>query len=158
MYNLIDPVTGSVEKVSINEPDIAATFARLQPVLEGAHAILRHFPAEGECRVNVPFCGAFVEAAPLARFLSASLGQNVVVEVDAVDILDHLLEEAKYSVAIAKDNRVRFVVDKMDVCKDRQAAAHLALGLHPATMGGAEWEQIIANVLLSRRSRKCSSI
>lgn len=66
-----------------------------------------------------------------------------------MDILDHLLEEAKYSVAIAKDNRVRFVVDKMDLCKDRQAAAHLALGLHPATMGGAEWEQIIANVLAS---------
>jgi hypothetical protein len=117
---------------------------------------------DGDIRINVPFCGNFFEAASIAEFILNIRAAPAQIAIDAVDISDNGLREARISIARVTDARVKFSVSKVDLTRSDQPSAALAIGLHPALLVGADkfsmwkghsmvpdpvWDAILASVV-----------
>jgi hypothetical protein len=119
---------------------------------------------DGDIRINVPFCGNFFEAVSIADFFLQNRDTSQQIVIDAVDISDNALKEARMSIGRVTDSRVKLSVAKVDLTKGDQPSAALAVGLHPALLVGADpfsmwkgaamqpdplWDGILASVVRS---------
>uniref|UniRef100_A0A7S1WY14 Uncharacterized protein n=1 Tax=Alexandrium catenella TaxID=2925 RepID=A0A7S1WY14_ALECA len=114
--------------------------------------------AQGDIRINIPFCGSFSEAPTMASFVLDELLPSIPgarsARLYCSDV--RCCGTEAMTTMIPADPRLRYEIQEKDLGSEMLPPAELAIGLHPQPLTKTPdrlWERIIENVL--RSSKRC---